>query len=121
MLDGRFKLNATTPVGNQSGFMTMKTEDGALTGTMEMLGSTFDIENGTYYMLVPCVFLKGATTAPMAHYDYARVDDKYSWRLPVVCHWPLLSNGNEWPSGIEYYFVEGEDGKPGHWEKTIPD
>ena len=47
MLDGRFKLNATTPVGNQSGFMTMKTEDGALTGTMEMLGSTFGIENGT--------------------------------------------------------------------------
>jgi len=92
-------------------------------GTLDLpdANSGFDIENGTYYMLVPCVFLKGATTAPMAHYDYARVDDKYSWRLPVVCHWPLLSNGNEWPSGIEYYFVEGEDGKPGHWEKTIPD
>ncbi len=47
MLDGRYALNATTPMGPQKGFINIKTEGNALTGTMEMLNGVFDIAAGT--------------------------------------------------------------------------
>lgn len=46
-VDGTYNLTINTPMGKQDGKLTIAADGGALTGTMEQMGNTVDIANGT--------------------------------------------------------------------------
>lgn len=71
----------------------------------------YDFENGVYYEIRPCLFIPSAPTASLLHYDMTDYTEF------AVCHWPYLSNGNEYPLWLESWFDEENQ----CWVKTIPD
>lgn len=57
----------------------------------------FDFDDYKYYMLVPCVFVPGHPKNDLMHYNFGSVDKWGGTHTAFCCHWPRLSNGQQWP------------------------
>ena len=47
MTNGKYNFTANTPMGAQEGVLDIQEADGAVTGTVDIMGTTCDIKNGT--------------------------------------------------------------------------
>ena len=45
-VDGKWNISIKTPMGDQTGLLTLKQEGDALNGTMEQGGNTVEVQNG---------------------------------------------------------------------------
>ena len=100
------KFLGVIPVGEYSGPDSEDQETVEFKGTMQY---PFDFGDYKYYMLVPCVFVPGHAHNDLMHYNYGSVDKGGGMHTAFCCHWPRLSNGQEWPYDREIPITEGED------------
>ena len=47
MLNGKYRFTANTPMGAQEGVLNIEEADGAVTGTVDIMGTECDVKNGT--------------------------------------------------------------------------
>lgn len=99
------KFLGVIPVGEYSGPDSEDQETVEFKGTMQY---PFDFGDYKYYMLVPCVFVPGHAHNDLMHYNYGSVDKGGGMHTAFCCHWPRLSNGQEWPYDREIPITEGE-------------
>lgn len=97
---------ATIPVGEYKGPESDDQETVEFKGTIRY---PFDFSDYKYYMLVPCVFVPGHAHNKLMRYDYGSIEKGGGGHTNICCHWPRLSNGQEWPYDREIPITEGED------------